>query len=55
MKVRMYNGGFETASFCPGTEKKSLVDLEQITADIEGRPRREIFDVISLKTVHDQE
>lgn len=46
MKVRMYNVGFGDC-FCLRDRKKSLlVDFGTNNSRIEGRPRREIFDVI---------
>lgn len=45
MKVRMYNVGFETASVSD-RKKSLLVDFGTNNSRIEGRPRREIFDVI---------
>ena len=45
MKVRMYNVGFGDC-FCLRDRKKSLlVDLGKKNKRIEGRTRREIFDV----------
>ena len=54
MKVRMYNVGFGD-SFCLRDRKKSLlVDFGTNNSRIEGRPRREIFDVIisDLSTIN---
>ena len=46
MKVRMYNVGFGDC-FCLRDRKKSLlVDFGTNNSRIEGRPRREIFDLI---------
>ena len=54
MKVRMYNVGFGDC-FCLRDRKKSLlVDFGTNNSRIEGRPRREIFDVIisDLSTIN---
>ena len=54
MKVRMYNIGFGDC-FCLRDRKKSLlVDFGTNNSRIEGRPRREIFDVIisDLSTIN---
>ena len=54
MKVRMYNVGFADC-FCLRDRKKSLlVDFGTNNSRIEGRPRREIFDVIisDLSTIN---
>ena len=54
MKVRMYNVGFGDC-FCVRDRKKSLlVDFGTNNSRIEGRPRREIFDVIisDLSTIN---
>ena len=54
MKVRMYNVGFGDC-FCLRDRKKSLlVDFGTNNRRIEGRPRREIFDVIisDLSTIN---
>ena len=54
MKVRMYNVGFGDC-FCLRDRKKSLlVDFGTNNIRIEGRPRREIFDVIisDLSTIN---
>ena len=54
MKVRMYNVGFGDC-FCLRNRKKSLlVDFGTNNSRIEGRPRREIFDVIisDLSTIN---
>ena len=54
MKVRMYNVGFGDC-FCIRNRKKSLlVDFGTNNSRIEGRPRREIFDVIisDLSTIN---
>ena len=54
MKVRMYNVGFGDC-FCLRDRKKSLlVDFGTTNSRIEGRPRREIFDVIisDLSTIN---
>ena len=54
MKIRMYNVGFGDC-FCLRDRKKSLlVDFGTNNSRIEGRPRREIFDVIisDLSTIN---
>ena len=54
MKIRMYNVGFGYC-FCLRDRKKSLlVDFGTNNSRIEGRPRREIFDVIisDLSTIN---
>ena len=54
MKVRMYNVGFGDC-FCLRDRKKSLlVDFGTNNSRLEGRPRREIFDVIisDLSTIN---
>ena len=46
MRIRMYNGGFGDC-FCIRDRKSSLlVDFGAANSKIEGRPRREVFDVI---------
>ena len=46
MKIRMYNVGFGDC-YCLRDRKKSLlVDFGTNNSRIEGRPRREIFDLI---------
>lgn len=46
MRIRMYNVGFGDC-FCIRDRKGSLlVDFGAVNSKIEGRPRREVFDVI---------
>ena len=46
MRIRMYNVGFGDC-FCIRDRKSSLlVDFGAANSKIEGRPRREVFDVI---------
>ena len=46
MKIRMYNVGFGDCYCLRGRKKSLLVDFGTNNSRIEGRPRREIFDLI---------
>lgn len=52
MRIRMYNVGFGDC-FCIRDRKSSLlVDFGAANSKIEGRPRREVFDVIKIGRAH---
>ena len=56
MRIRMYNVGFGDC-FCIRDRKSSLlVDFGAANSKIEGRPRREVFDVIisDLTTIREK-